>query len=271
MAEGAGFNFNHTNHPETAHQDEDSCARRTVHESPRISNWRIVWALIMTNGSKRLTKEAYQSVRNITESLQGVGDFSWKAERAVGNTSLLQSRSTSFLPHYSTLSKAYKPHLIRSLAPRGEDYSERAQGPTASMHTTPSPHARTENISVRIIPPSEYARADVSTPLVWSAMRSTSLSACRHQGSVLPPASSTYCVDLLPVVASRSWFYCPKSSMTIDEPDTAGVHTFFAEVGDTVQIRLLHHIEFNEALCRCFSNPFLSNPGNRLQGVVVHS
>ncbi len=35
----------------------------------KINNWRVIWALVITNGSRRLTKDGCQSVRSFSDSL----------------------------------------------------------------------------------------------------------------------------------------------------------------------------------------------------------
>ncbi len=110
--------------------------------------------------------------------------------------------------------------------------------------------------------PSEYSRADVASPSVWSAMRSTS-----WQTS----GSGTYCVDTLPIVAARGWFYSPKQSMHIDEYDREKHETSFAVVGESVTIRLNQAAHLSEPVSRCFGYNTSSDQCQMLQGVISHT
>ncbi len=89
-------------------------------------------------------------------------------------------------------------------------------------------------------PPSEYARADVASPSVWSQMRATSLKSLSDSVCMSPRVSSSYFIDSLPIVAAREWSYGPRRVMqidTMDDPQDA-LYTRFGEVGDIVCIRL---------------------------------
>ncbi len=46
----------------------------------KITNWRVIWALLMTCGTRRLRKEQYQSVRVFTDAFSHMNNRSWKTD-----------------------------------------------------------------------------------------------------------------------------------------------------------------------------------------------
>ncbi len=48
----------------------DEMSRSHQHASFKICNWRVLWGIFMTNGSQRLTKQRYQSMRTIADAFQ---------------------------------------------------------------------------------------------------------------------------------------------------------------------------------------------------------
>lgn len=126
---------------------------------------------------------------------------------------------------------------------------------------------------VRIIPPSEYARADVASPSVWSQMRATSLKSLSDSVCMSPRVSSSYFIDSLPIVAAREWSYGPRRVMqidTMDDPQDA-LYTRFGEVGDIVCIRLSRNLKLVEAVQRCFGVQVQSGQNPKLRGTITHS
>ncbi len=202
---------------------------------PKISNWRVIWALIMTNGSRKLTRESYQSVRNL---MKYFGRQSATASNRIGT----DSNETSFklLPQYTTLHRTYKPFLLNVLAPRGQEHHERVDIRKAGARASTS----------------------IGEPRVASQPNGANISTS---------VCSQYFVDKLPVVAARDWFYGPKRHMSVDVPHPADYCTSFAEVGDTVSQRVLQTTEFVEPFVRCFGNPTHPRISNSVCGIVSHA
>ncbi len=66
----------------------------------RISNWRILWGLLVTNGSQKLTKVQYQAMRTISDTLRRIprtGNYGGDVD--------LERKRIDVLPYYSTLFK----------------------------------------------------------------------------------------------------------------------------------------------------------------------
>ncbi len=178
-----------------------------------LDNWRVLWALLLTNGSRELSKEQYQSVRTLA---YGFGVMNASSRKVGGHVSECTgeafSTKVSVLPHYSTLVKKYKPLVTDVLAPRAVKHKEVVDESKAGAKSNARSSSDEAEITVRTILPSEYARSDMATPDVWSEMCSTSLSHAQTVRHVCPTVSSQECVDIFPVVGARHWFYGHKSS-----------------------------------------------------------
>ncbi len=249
--------------PEGASQgDEPLAQENSISDAvkTKIPNWRVLWSLIMTNGSKRLTKSSYQSVRNVIEAFSQCQVVPFGAQACA-------RRTEDSLPHYSTLHKTYKPKVLNCLAVRRSDTQERVDLTKAGARTKSKNSSGDAQTTVRTILPSEYARADVASPDVWPQLLSTSLSA-RKDSSLYSPD----CVDTWPVVAAREWYYGPNRTISVDCSTSANPYCDFAEVGDVVDLCLLQSLPLVESVRRCFGT-LQANSGScdKLRGIVCHA
>ncbi len=234
----------------------------------KICNWQVLWGILMTCGTRKLTKLQYQSMRIISEAFkrnQSEGTGSWRE----GTIFPLGDGSIVSLSHYSTLFKTYKPRLLRHLTVRAVDSSEavdiRKAGATAKMYSDDD----TPLVPVRTVLPSEYARADVGTSEVFELMCSTSLQAHQSEGSQFPPADD--CVDLWPVVAAREFFYDTPRRIYIDHADDQCVLLpyRFAEPGDTICVSLLGPAELSSPIAAKFDQYIRPDGYAAIAGVIA--
>ncbi len=239
--------------------------------SLRISNWRVLWGLLRTNGSHKFTKIGYQSVRNLIDVISRNGGSSWRKDSADPPEEL--DKQITGLPHFSTLYKHYRPILMRELVPRSLDSLMHLDLSKAGARATSPLTEQIPKCQVRIIPPSEYARADVSTPPVWSQLKSTSLAAHEDKGRSFqePSLSSEECVDIWPVIAAREWFYGPQTALHLQTEEDVPISHSFAEKGDAVTIALLHAPAASpERFQRFFGIDDTSLEYKTVRGTVVH-
>ncbi len=138
-------------------------------------------------------------------------------------------RSVSFLPHYSTLRKAYKPHLLRCLAPRGLGVFETVDNLKSGVNSTSLVHNGESLSQGRCVLPREPSHVNES-------------------GS----PSFSYCVDKIPVVSARDWFYGPRKAMHIETPIDGEKHTSFAKFGDILSVKLLRPAKCTKLVQSCF-------------------
>ncbi len=257
----------------SSEQNQRECPSPAPNGNLVLSNWRILWAFLMTNGSRKLTKEQYQSIRGLASVFACTNAASWnKAGLDLGLDGTLQKRSV--LPHYSTLDRL-KPLVLDHLAPRAVEHLEIVDESKAGARfesRLPSGEAR---ITVRTILPTEYARADMSSPAVWAEMRSTAL---LHAGTLgtsgqQETASPRTCIDLMPVVRGRSWFYGQQKSMNVDcdSQSPSPSPSAYAEKDDTVGARLLGVLRLSENIRRCFGVPSSDSSLLHVRGVFSHS
>lgn len=111
-----------------------------------------------------------------------------------------------------------KPHLFRSLCVQSFDHLEAVDLRKAGARSSRNASSGGPIVSARTVLPSEYAREDIASTDVFDAMWRTSLVFHREQGmeSTIPCVSNDDCVDILPLIAARNWFYGPPRSITID-------------------------------------------------------
>ncbi len=85
-------------------------------------------------------------------------------------------------------------------------------------------------------------------------MRRTSLAYhCEHGlSSSLPRLSTVDCVDLLPLVAAREWFYGPPKCIYVDRCESNGGQSNIAEAGDTIKVSLETNNTLDEAFVKSF-------------------
>ncbi len=173
-------------------------------------NWRVIWGLIMTNGSLKLTKEQYQSMRLIADTFRKLPSYIASDE---DDFTELELRRVDCLPHYTTLFKKYKPMLFWTLSVRSCSWLTEIDMRKAGARCTESHEGAVPLIPIVTVLPSEYAREDVACGPVFELMKSTSLGS---GSSAVPTISATGCVDLWPFVAAREWFYGPRTSLSVD-------------------------------------------------------
>ncbi len=219
-----------------------------------VKNWRVLWALLRTSGTKRFTKEQYQSVRFLSESLVKDGIVDWRDKPPFSESEEAEIRRTSYLPHYSTLYRTVKPELYRILTARSFVHFETVNMRKAGAKSTKMSGVGGHAVALKTVLPSEYARLDIATPDVFYAMQRTSLEYHEKQGiqCTIPRLCSLDCVDIIPLVAARRWFYGRTQAIHIDrvEPDVSP--TYFAEVGDVVRVSVITKDKLQESFERCF-------------------
>lgn len=235
-------------------------------ENLQILDWKVLWGLFATNGTNKLTKQQYQSLRNLIAAVSPPG------EDALPST----KRRTLVLPHFTALHRTYRPLLLKSLVPRIEEGTSDVNPRKAGARTKSFSLAGTPQCRVAVILPSEYARADMSTGPVWSLMMSTSLIGNRNFDSspTSPSISTSDCIDTWPLIGARKWFYGPESVLYMDEDDdgTVGTTSQFAEIGDEILVTLLNDDNemFPERLQRCFGSTSRCGKYRAVEGQIVH-
>ncbi len=99
-----------------------------------INNWRVLWGLIVTNGSLKLTKHQYQTMPVVADTFRRLSDGALGESSQCNSMLFLRRERVQSLPHYSTLFKVYKPLLYRSLAVRGFQTLEKVCVRRAGAH-----------------------------------------------------------------------------------------------------------------------------------------
>lgn len=178
--------------------EEGTDATQSVVTDDQLLNWSVLWALLATSGSNKLTKPQYQSMRVLIDIISGGSALSWKENIVIAPSLPNFTKPVSCLPHYSTLQRTYRPLIMNRMAPRASDVQVHIDRSKAGASASKA-HCR-----VRVIPPSEYARADISTGPVWSQLQSTALSNIEHRtrSPAIPSISTSDCVDIWPLIGS---------------------------------------------------------------------
>ncbi len=220
-----------TEHQNDALEDEDDCeltsdltalpviGEDAFRASPsclipslKFENWRVLWAVMITSGGQKITRHQYHAIRLFTDTADCVAkDVGKDGNSTYTNqyrTSGLSGRITS-LPHHSTVTKKFKPLLYNHLTVRGLDLSVPVNVAKAGARASAYGDTGDPRKLIRIVLPSEYARADISTPIVFDLMRETSLHARQSELSEAQnaPNASQECVDMWPIVFAREFFY----------------------------------------------------------------
>ncbi len=114
-----------------------------------------------------------------------------------------------FLPHYSTQYKTVKFVLFKSLTVRKHDHEVVADLRKAGTKSIETSVSDDPVIAVRAILRSKYARADVLNPQIFESMYKTTLEWHEMQDieSVTQRIWDLDCIDLVPLIAAREWFY----------------------------------------------------------------
>ncbi len=226
----------------------------------KISSWRVLWGILVTTGSLKLTKGQYQAMRIIADTVKNISEQ--KTSTCNENSDYRSAARIDVLPHFSSLYKTYKPVLFGQLPVRGirtlEEISIRKPGARA----TSSSQSRSPLAPIHIIKPSEYARADVACEPVFDLMRDASLS-----------NTSNYphrCVDLWPLISARPWFYGPRTFLSVDGPPENSPANCFAESGDTISITILGFRGLEKELLDNFSQQTGGIESSALVGEILH-
>jgi len=199
----------------------DGCGDLTEVESEGILNIRplIIWALLQTGGSRRVTVEQYQSIRTmITKILPGNAAVHRRA-----------------LPHYRTLMRTYKPIIMEQLAVKAQfiasDINTGKRGARPCLMRKNSRFGRISYVPVR-----EYAIADFCNPFFLQRLKGS------MQGDIVSRGGHDMTFgDTNPIVQAREWFYGPPRFVDV-EPGEEGNN--YAEAGDLINIRIIGVIDF---------------------------
>ncbi len=258
--------------------DEDPRARQLFviqsPESPARSlwTWQTLWGLIATNGSRKLTKAHYQSVRMLVDAVSQM-KISSDQEGFSATAKTVQFGATACLPHYNTLQKNFRPLLLNSLAPRGTTVRTTVDTSKAGARAVPSSTSGQTLANVVVIPPSEYARADMATTQVRSQFVNNSMAGLPDDRSLgdTPTVPDSECIDLWPLVAAREWYYGQCTALHFESD--CNRESSFAEVGDVVKATLVATSirTLSERLSRCFEAAESSSCRRALQGVIIHT
>ncbi len=253
----------------SSHEDKTIAEFRTP-----ITNWTVLWALLRTCGNQRLTKEQYQSLRLFTEAIVRDGLGNWKENPDTDENRSEVITATSYMPHYSTLYKSVKPFVFRSLTVRSFIHQTVVDLRKAGARSKGISLSGDPTTTLKTVLPSEYARADVATPVFLEAMKRTSISHYGGNGlhSTVPCISTVDCVDLLPLIAARDWFYGPPKHISVDDCADSLPPTFTAEAGDVLSMTLLPQGtagDLDESLQRSFRGSLDSSGRPTVMGKVV--
>ncbi len=193
----------------------------------------------------------------------------WKLDAVSCGQSPCVPHNSGCLPLYSTLERKYKPRVLRSLAVPHSDVkvSQNILKNGARPNTTVA-EGEPGNF-VRMVMPSAYARADMACPDLWSQIQKTALHFQRNCHVPSHDLCADQCVDLLPLVAARPWFYGPNAVISVETSDTESFSSGFAEIGDTVKLALLRSSRLTERIERCFVSNNVREYSLHLEGVVT--
>lgn len=205
-------------------------------------DWRSLWSAVMLSGTKALTRDQFESVRLLAErvAIQTLEICNPSPPPAMYAT---VKRAVGRLPHYSTIRKSRRKVLHSTLALRCEMVNVavdmRASGAKSDVLDEFGSRAATLKVTL----PSELARADMACPETFQAMKKSSL---LHSSS-----AHGHCVDTIPVVQGKRWFYKDSNAISVDSTDIPGVMCF-AEPGDDVEIGLLSRDRLSVEIENCF-------------------
>ncbi len=213
----------------------------------KISSWPVLWGVLLTSGNRKMTKPQYQAMRIIADTFRSfhcAGDGTWKSKVFEEEDPKIGRNLAPTLPHYTTLLNTYKPLLFKWCTVRATDSKEFVDIRKAGERVKSYSSNGIPEMPVRIVLPSEYARADIATGQVFHLMCSTSLAHLQKNGGRChsPSVQVEEYVDLWPVVAARDFFYSTPQQIAVDGfEDNVDLLAPFAEVGDAISISLLGH------------------------------
>ncbi len=172
-----------------------------------IGDWKVVWGLLATNGTNKLTKPQYQSVRNL------LGRFPSSSAQSSA-IDFNSPQNTQNLPYFTTLHRTYRPILFKQLIPGFQESSIPVDPSKGGVSANSLSALEPAQCQVPMILPSRYACADMATGPVCSRMKSTSLQDNPSQAvSIL----ISPCVDTWPLISARKWFYVSRKSLSVDQ------------------------------------------------------
>lgn len=235
-------------------------------------DWRILWGLIMITGTKRMTKEQYQSVRSLVMSL--ASSFQQLvADDAINPATSRLLNAAAKLPHYTTLHRAYRSHLYAQLSPRSICIQMPVNLSRRGARADPCQTGNSPTISGLLTLPSEYARADLASPTVFDEMYRMSLSHLEERtttSSTLLSATTT-CVDTIPIVQHRDRFYGRQRSISVDA-SLDETRLFAAEHGDVIRVALISERIVSPRIATLFAVQSDERLNTQyLQGMITHS
>ncbi len=204
--------------------------------SLKFKSWKVLWGLLVSSGSTKLTRFQYQAMRMVCDAFRSMStgpSVSWKADNMRENDFSNENIHITSLPHFATLSSTYKRVLYNHLTVKMTDDVVNVDTRKAGARASTYGEDGRPQTSIRFVRPSEYARMDMATPAVFSEMCKTSLS---NQSN-----NERNCIDNIPVVAAREEFYGPARSFSLDFDNTVSSlpHRAVGEVGDIVEISLI--------------------------------
>ncbi len=216
-------------------EDPDSNSNTCNSMPLKIGNWRVLWGLLMTTGSYKMTRLQYHAMRTLANTLECLNSGgSWKTAVHSGWNELSLPGAMKSLPHYSTICKNYKPMLHKYLTVRATDISVPINSRKAGARPSSYSANGIPETQIRVVLPSEFARADVATSAVFRLMRDASLAVEDEPNSQRGRTFRDECVDNWPIVAARKFFYGSSTTISVDNRDDCE----FAEVEDTILLTL---------------------------------
>ncbi len=269
------FSSNDTDHNSGEQNNSSSLLTETPAgiAAVKLRNWQALWVIIMTNGNRKMTKNDYQSMRTVADAFGRMGQVSWNASgQGSKKTEYSKQRITS-LPHFETVHRKIKPTVLKHLAPRGKDFMVNVDLRKAGARFAANSPEGNPQTPVRVIFPSEYARADMATGPVFHHICSTSLEnvySPRLQ-DVRPSISVSDCVDVWPIVAAKSWFYGLPRRISVDKDiSSRNSKSSFAEKNDVVRVSLIGSEVLTETARRNFEVRESGDEDVQVQGTISH-
>ncbi len=202
-----------------------------------------------------MTRRMYQAMRSVADTLARLIHTPWNNSDVDAAYLADPGTRMSCLPHFATIHRVFRPILFRNLTVRANDSMEHMNPMSGGARANAFSAEGHPQSLVRIVLPSEYARADMGTEPIFSEMCSTSLQ--RHgQASVSATRTAlSECVDTWPIVAARDWFYGQATSTSLDVTDSDNYDASFCEAGDIVRLSLLGDDPVQDSLARAFRFP----------------
>ncbi len=216
-----------------------------------LGDWRKIWALLITKNTRKLTKENYQSVRCLLAPACSQQESSSKRSfNDCENTSDMRA----VLPHYVTVDRSFRKRVLEKLVPVN---LRKVGAKAARFETDGLPRAIIRSVSI-----SKHARYDLATPHVYQAMLATCF-------SEWDKSAGTYCVDTLPIVRARDWFYGVPHSIWTNDSELGVESNAEAEICDTVKVQFIARRPANENFVRQFYSCPHENACDTVTGTMI--